>query len=215
MGKLREIAPTWVQDVLGRRGLLIGQSTAEQVCTYLELLQKWNARMNLTAQMAPVEILQNLIAESFLGAQLLRSDDSPCLDIGSGAGFPGMAMKLCRPDLEMILMEPRQKRAAFLAVLKRELGVNGVDILSCRLEANHLPILRRLPAVLVSRGVANQAEILEAGRPLLSGSRKVLLFMTPGSAATLRKRLEGIQWNDLVPVPWNSNHVLQTGHWLS
>ena len=215
MGKPREIAPNWVQDVLGRLGLLIRQSTAEQVCAYLELLQKWNTRMNLTARMAPVEILENLFAESFLGAQLLRSDDTPCLDIGSGAGFPGMAMKVYRPDLEMILMEPRQKRAAFLAVLKRELGLNGVEILSCRLEANHLPILRRLPAILISRGLGNQAKILETARPLLSGSRKVLLYMTPGSVANLREQRQGIQWNDPVPVPWNSNHVLLTGRWLS
>jgi 16S rRNA (guanine527-N7)-methyltransferase len=215
MGEPQEIAPNWVQDVLGRRGLPIGQPTAEQVCAYLKLLDKWNTRMNLTARMAPIEILENLFAESFLGAKLLQSDDSPCLDVGSGAGFPGMAMKVYRPDLEMILMEPRQKRAAFLAVLKRELGVNGVEILSCRLEANHLPILQRLPAVLISRGLGNQARILETGRPLLCGSRKMLLFMTPGSAATLCKRLGGIQWNDPVPVPWNSNHVLLTGRWFS
>jgi len=215
MGKPREIAPNWVQEVLGRRGLPIGQSTAEQVCAYFELLQKWNTRMNLTARMAPVEVLENLFAESFLGARLLRSEDSPCLDIGSGAGFPGMAMKVYRPDLELILMEPRQKRAAFLAALKRELGLKGVEILSCRLEADPLPILPRLPAVLISRGVGNQAAILKAGRPLLSGSRKVLLFMTPGSAAALRKRLEEIQWNDPVPVPWNINHVLLTGQWFS
>ena len=215
MGKPREIAPNWVQDVLGRRGLPIGQSTAEQVCAYLELLQKWNTRINLTARMTVVEILENLFGESFLGAQLLQSDDSPCLDIGSGAGFPGMAMKVYRPDLEMFLMEPRQKRAAFLAALKRELSVNGVEILSSRLEPGHLPVLQRLPVVLISRGLGNQAEILEMGRPLLSGSRKVLLFMTPGSAATLCKRLEQIQWNDPVPVPWNNNHVLLSGRWFS
>jgi 16S rRNA (guanine527-N7)-methyltransferase len=215
MGKPREIAVNWVQDVLGRRGLPIGQSTAEQVCAYLKLLEKWNTRMNLTARMPPAEILENLFAESFLGAQLLRRNDSPCIDIGSGAGFPGMAIKVYRPDLEMILMEPRQKRAAFLAVLKRELGMHGLDILSCRLEADHLPILKRLPAVLITRAVGNQAKILETGRPLLSGPRRVLLFMTPGSAGNLRKRLPGIQWNDAVPVPWNSNHVLLTGRWIS
>ena len=88
----------------------------------------------------------------------------------------------------MILMEPRQKRAAFLARLKRELGVNGVEILSCsRLEASHLPILKRLPAVMISRGLGNQVGILQAGRSLLGGSRKVLLFTTPNLAASLRK----------------------------
>jgi 16S rRNA (guanine527-N7)-methyltransferase len=215
MGEPREITPNWVQDVLGHCGVPIGQSIAEQVCVYLELLQKWNTRMNLTARLAAREILRNLFAESFLGAQLLRNDDSPCLDVGSGAGFPGMAMKIYRPELDMILMEPRQKRAAFLARLKRELGVNGVEILCSRLEASQFPILKRLPAVIVSRALGNQVEILQAGRALLDGPRKVLLFTTPNLAASLRKGLEGIQWNEPVPVPWNSNHILLPGQWIS
>lgn len=215
MEEPREITPNWVQDVLGHCGVPIGQSIAEQVWIYLELLQKWNTRMNLTAQMAPREILENLFAESFLGAQLLRSDDSPCLDVGSGAGFPGMAMKIYRPELEMILMEPRQKRAAFLARLKRELGVNGVEILCSRLEASQVPILKRRPAVMVSRALGDQVRTLQAGRVLLGGPRKVLLFTTPNLAASVRNGLEGIQWNELVPVPWNFNHVLQPGQWIS
>ena len=215
MGKPREIAPNWVQDVLGRCGLSISLAIAEQVCVYLELLQKWNARMNLTGRMTSVEVLENLFAESFLAVQLLRTDDSPCLDVGSGAGFPGMAMKIFRPELEMILMEPRQRRAAFLARLKRGLEVHGVEIVCRRLEANQLPILKRQPALMVSRGLGNQVEILKVGKSLLIGSRRVLMFTTPKLAASLRKGVEGIRWDEPVPVPWNSNHVLQPGQWPS
>jgi 16S rRNA (guanine527-N7)-methyltransferase len=215
MGKPREIDPNGVQAVLGRCGLSISLAIAEQVCVYLELLQKWNARMNLTGRMTSVEVLENLFAESFLAVQLLRTDDSPCLDVGSGAGFPGMAMKIFRPELDMILLEPRQRRAAFLARLKRGLEVQGVEIICRRLEANQLPILKSQPALMVSRGLGNQVEILKAGKYLLIGSRRVLMFTTPKLAATLRKGVEGIRWDEPVLVPWNSNHVLQPGQWLS
>jgi len=215
MGALLEITPDLVQEVTGHCGLPIGRPIADQVCAYMQLLQKWNARMNLTALIDPVEILENLFAESFLGAQLLQRDDSPCLDVGSGAGFPGMAMKIYRPDLDMILLEPRQKRAAFLATLRRELGLTGVEILSCRLEASQTTIFKQLPVVLISRGLGNQEKILRAGRPLLQGSRKVLLFTTPDLAALLCLGLDGIQWNDPVPVPWNNSHVLLQGQWIS
>ena len=215
MGVRHDISASLVQELLGRIGLSVSPLVADQVCVYTALLRKWNERMNLTALSDPVEILQTLFAESFLGAEVLQRDESPCLDVGSGAGFPGMAIKVYRPDLEMILMEPRQRKAAFLTAVKRELGLNGVEILSCKLEAIQIADFKNQPTVLITRGVRDPLNILLQGKHLLSGARKVLLFTTPVLAISVRTGLKGIDWRAPLSVPWNTRHILLQGQWIS
>jgi 16S rRNA (guanine527-N7)-methyltransferase len=93
----------------------------EQLRTYLSLLKKWNRQINLTSVKDSSELLRFhfleacWVAENFLPA--------PCslADVGSGAGFPGMVMKLYRPELRVCLMEKSYKRSVFLTTLAREL----------------------------------------------------------------------------------------------
>jgi 16S rRNA (guanine(527)-N(7))-methyltransferase RsmG len=210
-----DISASLVQEHMGRIGLSVSPLVADQVSVYTVLLRKWNERMNLTALSAPIEILQTLFAESFLGAELLQRDESPCLDVGSGAGFPGLAIKIYRPDLEMILMEPRLRKAAFLSAVKRELGLDGVEILSSKLEEIQIQDFKAQPTVLMSRGVRDPLNILVQGKHLLSGRRKVLLFTTRDQAKSVRSSLQGIEWDDPKTVPWNTRHILLLGRWSS
>jgi 16S rRNA G527 N7-methylase RsmG len=122
-----------IQAVLRECALNASAGLAEAVRTYLALLLKWNQRANLTGLDRPAALLKTLFAESFYAATLLEPTDGPVLDVGSGAGFPGMAMHLYRPELPMILLEPRKKRAAFLAAVRRELGLSAVTVWSRRL----------------------------------------------------------------------------------
>ena len=114
-----------INEILTDCGLECDSALVGRVEIYLSFLAKWNARMNLTAVQAPVDVLKTLLGESFFAAALVEEPEGPILDIGSGAGFPGLAMAVYRPELELILLEPRKKRAAFLAALRRELGLSG------------------------------------------------------------------------------------------
>lgn len=104
-----------------------------QLASYLDLILKWNARVNLTAIREPEEIVRRHFGESlFAGLQL-----GPCstlLDFGSGAGFPGVPIQLLRPEIRVTLGESKHKKAAFLREVVRTLGLK-TEVWSGRVES--------------------------------------------------------------------------------
>ena len=92
--------------------------------TYLRLLVKWNARINLTAVRDPQDILSRHFVESIASAQHLPQGIGSLLDFGSGAGFPGIPVALCRPDIAVTLADSQNKKASFLREVVRSLGLS-------------------------------------------------------------------------------------------
>ncbi len=92
---------------------------------YLSLILRWNARMNLTAVRDPQLILTRHFVESIACAQLLPSGIRSLLDFGSGAGFPGIPIALCRDEVQVTLAESQGKKAAFLQETVRILKLNA------------------------------------------------------------------------------------------
>ena len=92
--------------------------------TYLRLLVKWNARINLTAVRDPQDILSRHFVESIACAQHLPQGIGSLLDFGSGAGFPGIPVALCRPDIAVTLADSQNKKASFLREVVRGLGLS-------------------------------------------------------------------------------------------
>jgi len=92
-----------------------------QLSIYLDLLIKWNARLNLTAIREPEEIVRRHFGESLFAGLHLAADCRSLLDFGSGGGFPGVPIQILRPELNLTLAESRQKKAAFLREVAREL----------------------------------------------------------------------------------------------
>ena len=184
----------------------------ERVQTYLRFLAKWNERMNLTAIESPVDLLKTLFAESFFAAELVGDPKGPILDIGSGAGFPGLAMAVYRPELNLILLEARKKRAAFLAALRRELGLVGVEVRNRRLEECMVADFSELPAVLTMRAVGGIGTVVERGARLLRGDRRILLFSSVQAAKSTMANTEGVCWQPQVSIPWDPSHVILLGH---
>ena len=184
----------------------------ERVQTYLRFLAKWNERMNLTAIQSPVDVLKILFAESFFAAELVGDPKGPILDIGSGAGFPGLAMAVYRPELNLILLEARKKRAAFLAALRRELGLVGVEVRNRRLEECMVADFSELPAVLTMRAVGGIGTVVERGARLLRGDRRILLFSSVQAAKSTMENTQRVCWQPQVSIPWDTSHVILLGH---
>ena len=89
-----------IEDAVSGVGLEpLAASVADKFQIYLDLLQKWNARLNLTAIRDPEEILQRHFIESIFAAQHLPGQIQSLLDFGSGGGFPGIPIALCRPEI--------------------------------------------------------------------------------------------------------------------
>ena len=110
---------------------------AEQVAwiqEYMRLLLFWNEKVNLTAIRDPTEILYRHFCESMYAALAVPLEKGRLADVGSGGGFPGLPLKIARPELEVFLIESNLKKATFLAEVVRELGLTDMHILVSRYE---------------------------------------------------------------------------------
>ncbi|MFZ5773982.1 MAG: 16S rRNA (guanine(527)-N(7))-methyltransferase RsmG [Thermodesulfobacteriota bacterium] len=117
-------------------GLALGREARGRLVTYCEELLRWNAKINLVAKAPLAEIWETHFLDSLTLLRALPEAGQPTLlDIGTGAGFPGLAVKAARPELPVILVEPREKRVSFLKHVIRTLGLAGVTVLRGRLEA--------------------------------------------------------------------------------
>ena len=137
---------------------------------YTQILLRENAKHNLTAITAPEEIEQKHFADS-----LALLDDDPCplprgaslLDVGSGGGFPGVPLKIARPDISLTLLEATGKKADFLALLTDELGLE-VNIINARAELlAHDPAYRERFDVVTARAVAALPMLCELCLPFV------------------------------------------------
>src|ERR1700722_158515 len=114
--------------------VIVTDAQIEQIQRYTALLLKWNDAMNLTAIRDPLEILYRHFCESMFGASLLPVGNRRLADVGSGGGFPGLPLKIARPELEVCLIDSNVKKATFLAEVVRELALPSARVLVSRYE---------------------------------------------------------------------------------
>jgi len=101
---------------------------------YIKILRHWNEKLNLTAIRDPLEILYRHFCESMFAAVAVPVQNGRLADIGSGPGFPGIPLKILRPELEIALVESNIKKGTFLAEVIRELGLANARVLINRYE---------------------------------------------------------------------------------
>ena len=118
------------------RALLRSLTTSEvdQAIKYLKLLIKWQSSQRLVGSSDPAWIIDNLIADSLLFTRALPPGVSTLCDLGSGAGLPGVPLKIVMPDVDVTLLESRARRASFLSAVVRELPLMGCHVVNRRLE---------------------------------------------------------------------------------
>ena len=173
-----------------------------QLLIYLELILKWNARMNLTAIRDPEEIVRRHFGESlFVGAHL--GECGTLLDFGSGAGFPGVPIQLLRPDVQVTLAESQGKKASFLREVVRVLGLRA-EVWAARVE--EMPVGRRFDVVAMRAVDKMEAAVREAvGR----ASERVMILGTSDSGA--KDYLAGFGVVETVGLPGLGDGVLWVG----
>lgn len=146
----------------------------EKLSLYLDLLLKWNSRTNLTAIRDPREIVQRHFGESLFASQQIGLP-STLLDLGSGAGFPGLPIALRHPEISVTLAESQNKKASFLREAVRTLDL-PVEVWADRAET--LPATRRFHAVTL-RAVDDMEAALAAAQPLATDIILVLASTPP------------------------------------
>lgn len=111
----------------------------ERLYSYYIELKKWSARVNLIARgSSDDQIIENHFLDSLTMLELLPQHGGHLLDIGTGAGFPGLVLNAARPELTVTLVEPRLKRVSFLKHIVRTLGLTDTRVLACRAEDEEL-----------------------------------------------------------------------------
>ena len=188
------ISDQLLRQGLGRIGLQATPAQLEAFALYRSELLRWAPRVNLTGFKTDGAIFR----EGFLRSLSYRVAFEPApgiraLDIGSGAGFPGLVLKICYPEIDMLLVEAARRRVTFLRSLIRQLGLTGARCLHVRAEqlqgdtAHHARY-----QVAFARAVGSLAEVVALAEPLLAPGGRLVLQVGQRSAqsfAGLRPRL--------------------------
>lgn len=166
--------------------------------TYLKLLLWWNSKLNLTAIRDPAAIIQRHFVEGIQCAQLLPalSSRATLLDFGSGAGFPGIPIAICREDFRVTLAESQGKKAAFLREAVRSLGIS-VEVYDGRVE--HMRPERRFSIVTLRAVDKIEEALLSAVARLVPGGWLVV-FTTDAVEGELGSELPWVELRNSVPV---------------
>ena len=182
---------------------------ASQLQTYLDLLLRWNARINLTGVRDPEQIVTRNFGESFFAARVLRdagafAASATLADIGSGAGFPGIPIQLFAPELRVTLIESQNKKATFLREVVRALDLSHTVVHPGR--AENWP---GQADVVTLRAVEKFAAVLPVASGLVTPGGKLCLLVGEGQAAVARSLL-GAGWRmaDPIPTPLSDGRVV-------
>jgi 16S rRNA (guanine527-N7)-methyltransferase len=177
--------------------------------TYCSLLQRWNARMNLTAVRDEDGILSRHFVESIVCARALPTGIESLLDFGSGGGFPGVPIALCRPEIAITLAESQGKKAAFLREAVRTLGLSAV-VQSGRAETLLTPF-----DCVTLRAVDRMGDAVQAALRLVAPGG-LLVVMTTGAEWERLKLALGsrLQWMESQELPGSTQRVVALGRVL-
>ena len=178
------------------------------ISTYIDLLLKWNARINLTAIRGPNEIVQRHFGESFFAAKYLLEQKQPqtAIDLGSGAGFPGVPFALLAPDARVTLIESQQKKATFLKELIRVLELKNVRVFSDRAES-----YPEKADLVMLRAVEKFEHALPMAIRLTKAGGRSALMIGAGQVELARGLSAEVSWGDAVQIPRSNSRELLVG----
>jgi 16S rRNA (guanine527-N7)-methyltransferase len=175
---------------------------------YLELLKRWNQTIPLTSVENDTEVVARHFGESIFPASLLPMSRGRLADVGSGAGFPGLPLKIAFPDLQVTLLEPNLKKCAFLREVQSTLGLSNVEVVRSRYEDFHAA-----PGSLdfiCSRALGGYKRLLLWCKALLRPGGHVILWLGTEDS-NLLMRAKGWNWALPVKIPESRQRVLLIG----
>lgn len=153
-----------------RHGISLSESQAAQFQVHLKLVQRWQkSAVRLVGSDEPAKLVRVHVADAFSIYQCIKEwNGKKLIDIGSGAGFPGLCLRIVEPSLRLTLLEASAKKTAFLAKAKAELGLEDVEIVRGRAEKiAHEERFREQFDLATLRAVANLAKSIETGLPFV------------------------------------------------
>lgn len=197
----------------GRKLAKLSSIQLDRISTYIDVLLRWNTRVNLTAIRSPEEIVTRHFGESLFAARqifpwhtLEPGSSVRVADLGSGAGFPGLPIKLWAPHVSMTLIEPNHKKAAFLREVARALTLTNIDVQNVRAEA-----VTQIFDVVTLRAVERFADILPVAGCLTAPSGRLALLISTPQSDRARAVLKHFAWQPPLEIPESRSRVVLIG----
>lgn len=185
-----------LEEAASHLNLKLEEGASRRVHEYFALLQQWNRRVDLVAPGTPEVLWYAHILDSLLLLSVAAPPErSQVADVGSGAGLPGLVWACVRGDLEVVLLEPRRKRAAFLERAVAELDLRNVEVVPRRAEELvREGAYRGRFDVVVARAVAPPEEVMRRAAGLAKRGGRLLVPVGPKEQVTppfveVRRRL--------------------------
>ena len=198
----------------------LSSTQLDSISTYIDILIRWNARINLTAIRDPEDIVTRHFGESLFVARFLFPANAPVgttavasppdrssatvADLGSGAGFPGLPIKLWAPRISLTLIESNHKKATFLREVTRALTLTDINIQNTRAET----LAGSQFQVVTLRAVERFESILPVAASLVSPSGRLALLIGQAQAAQALSLLPQFVWHEPVPIPTSASRIL-------
>jgi 16S rRNA (guanine527-N7)-methyltransferase len=189
-----------------------GVSATADICsairTYISLLLHWNRTISLTAVTDPLEVLRFHFGESMFAASSIANRNGRLADVGSGAGFPGIPLKLALPALEVILIESNAKKAAFLAEAIRELGLERTEIYRGRFE----DFRAEGPEFdfVTARAIGRHDELIKWAFGAIKLGGNLILWLGADDAAQVMLK-KPWRWSKPLPIPGSHSRTILVG----
>jgi 16S rRNA (guanine527-N7)-methyltransferase len=197
-----------IRRALGEFNLEVDSEQVLKIQQYMNILLAWNAKVNLTAIRNPLEILYRHFCESLYARVAVPVETGRLADVGSGAGFPGLPLKILCPNLQVFLIESSIKKATFLAEVIRELGLTDARVLVNRYEELSEEIA---PLDFVcSRAVGEFGPLLEWAGSKGVAAKQVILWIGTRDLQGIQ-RIRSWEWREPILVPHSLRRLLLVG----
>lgn len=197
-----------IRRALGEFQVALNEQQVIYIQQYIKILRHWNEKLNLTAIRDPLEILYRHFCESMFAAVAVPVENGRLADIGSGPGFPGIPLKILRPELEIALVESNIKKGTFLAEVIRELGLANARVLINRYEELGEELA---PMDFVcSRALGEFGTFLEWAASDRVAASRVILWVGGRDLDEIRKS-DLWEWQEPIAVPQSLRRYLLVG----
>ena len=186
---------TALDDALSEIGIGLPDGAREKLVEYYDMLIDWNTRINLTAITDPIEVAQKHFADSLLPLAYdgLIPLNARCIDVGTGAGFPGIPLLLARGDLGMVLLDSLNKRLKFLEEVCSRFGIQAECIHARAEDGGQTEKLREQFDVVLTRAVASAPVLMELMLPFAAVGGRAIAYKGPGAAGEFSQARRAIR----------------------
>jgi 16S rRNA (guanine527-N7)-methyltransferase len=194
--------------ILSEYGVAATPAFCLAIQKYISVLLRWNKKIALTTITDPPDIVRFHFGESMFGASVVPIKEGRLADVGTGAGFPGLPLKLLLPSLDLILIESNAKKASFLSECIRELNLTGVEVYRGRFE--DIKSTESRFDFVTARALGGYSNLVTWSQRRLNLKGALVLWLGERDATEIRKS-PNLSWRAPVPINGSDRRVLLVG----